>query len=224
MEYFNGRLRYNEFIEIRLNDIIYKIENIFTIFQFCFTKQIFLPCFCYHERLSIAGNCRICLVQVGSKLMVSCAMPLLENMIIYTDNKRVRFARQNVLKFLLVNHPLDCPICDQGGECDLQDISIVFGSYRDYNLILPKRSVTNLDCCGPFVKTIMTRCIHCTRCVRFFHEIIGNFDLGVLGRGLYTEIGTYVEVFFNHELSANIIDLCPVGALLPMVNAFTARS
>jgi len=194
-----------------------------TIFQFCSSCNINLPCFCYHEKLTIAGNCRICLVEANNALVVSCAMPLLDNMRIYTNSKRVRKARESVMEFLLVNHPLDCPICDQGGECDLQDISLTFGSDRGRFYEYNKRSVDNLNCCGPLVKTVMTRCIHCTRCVRFITEISGAFDFGVLGRGNSMEIGTYIERFIFDELSANIIDLCPVGALTSMPYAFTAR-
>jgi len=163
------------------------------------------------------------LVEANNALVVSCAMPLLDNMRIYTNSVRVRRARESVMEFLLVNHPLDCPICDQGGECDLQDISLTFGSDRGRFYEYNKRSVDNLNCCGPMVKTIMTRCIHCTRCVRFITEISGSFDFGALGRGNSMEIGTYIEQFIVDELSANIIDLCPVGALTSMPYAFTAR-
>jgi len=162
-------------------------------------------------------------VEANNALVVSCAMPLLDNMRIYTNSKRVRNARESVMEFLLVNHPLDCPICDQGGECDLQDISLTFGSDRGRFYEYNKRSVDNLNCCGPLVKTVMTRCIHCTRCVRFITEVSGAFDFGVLGRGNSMEIGTYIERFIFDELSANIIDLCPVGALTSMPYAFTAR-
>jgi len=181
-----------------------------------------LPCFCYHEKLTIAGNCRICLVEANGALVVSCAMPIVDNMRIFTNSKRVRKSRESVMEFLLVNHPLDCPICDQGGECDLQDISLTFGSDRGRFYEYAKRSVDNLYC-GPLIKTVMTRCIHCTRCVRFITEISGAFDFGVLGRGNSMEIGTYIEKFIFDELSANIIDLCPVGALTSMPYAFSAR-
>lgn len=150
-------------------------------------------------------------------------MPILDNMRINTDNKRVRKARESVMEFLLVNHPLDCPICDQGGECDLQDLSMTFGSDRGRFYEYSKRSVDNLYCAGPLIKTVMTRCIHCTRCVRFITEVSGAFDLGVIGRGNAMEIGTYIERFIFDELSANIIDLCPVGALTSMPYAFSAR-
>lgn len=211
-------------MRVWIDNIFYNVKGNFTIFQFCYSKGIHLPCFCYHEKLTIVGNCRICLVEANNALAVSCAFPLLDNMHIFTDNKRIRKARSSVLEFLLVNHPLDCPICDQGGECDLQDISMTFGSDRGRFYGKSKRSVNNLNCCGPLIKTIMTRCIHCTRCVRFISEISGSFDFGVLGRGNSMEIGTYIDKFLNDELSGNIIDLCPVGALTSMPYAFTSRS
>lgn len=193
-----------------------------TIYQFCYEKNIILPCFCYHEKLSIAGNCRMCLVEANGALAVSCAVPVLDGMRIITKSQRLIHARESVVEFLLINHPLDCPICDQGGECDLQDISMSFGLDRGrfYEI---KRSVDNLNCCGPLIKTMMTRCIHCTRCVRFLNEYSDVFDLGVLGRGALMEIGSYIEKFTLDALSANIIDLCPVGALTSMPYAFTAR-
>jgi len=207
---------------VTLNGVKYKNTG-GTIFQFCFTKGMNLPCFCYHEKLSIAGNCRMCLVEANGALVVACAMPIINDMVIFTDSKRVRMAREGVLEFLLINHPLDCPICDQGGECDLQDISLLFGGDRGRFYEATKRSVSNLNCCGPLIKTVMTRCIHCTRCVRFLNEVSDVFDLGVLGRGFSMEIGTYVENHWDHELSGNIIDLCPVGALTSMPYAFRAR-
>jgi NADH dehydrogenase (ubiquinone) Fe-S protein 1 len=200
------------------------VRGQFTIFQFCSEKQVNLPCFCYHDKLSIAGNCRICLVEANGGIVASCAMPLVPDMKIYTDSKRVRRARLSVLEFLLMNHPLDCPVCDQGGECDLQDITLTFGSERGRFYEYSKRSVDSFSSCAPFIKTVMTRCIHCTRCVRFLKEVSGVFDLGVLGRGNSMEIGTYINRFVNDELSGNIIDLCPVGALTSMPYAFHKRS
>lgn len=187
-----------------------------------------IPRFCYHDRLSIAGNCRMCLVEVERmpKLQASCAMPVMPGMSIKTNSDRAKEAREGVMEFLLVNHPLDCPICDQGGECDLQDQSMAFGSDRSRftdNEYKGKRAVEDKNI-GPLIKTIMTRCIHCTRCVRFGSEIAGVDDLGTTGRGNDLQIGTYIEKMFNSELSGNVIDLCPVGALTSKPYAFTART
>lgn len=200
------------------------VPNGVTILQACQQVNIEIPRFCYHERLSIAGNCRMCLVEVerSVKPVASCAMPVMENMVVHTNTDMVKKAREGIMEFLLVNHPLDCPICDQGGECDLQDQSMLFGNdrgrYYEY-----KRAVEDKNW-GPLIKTIMTRCIHCTRCVRFATEIAGVSNIGVSGRGNSMEIGTYVESTFNSELSGNVIDLCPVGALTSKPYAFTARS
>jgi NADH dehydrogenase/NADH:ubiquinone oxidoreductase subunit G len=212
-------------MKLKIDDIEYPLLNKdsnLTVFQFCFNKGINIPCFCYHEKLSIAGNCRMCIVQINSNLGVSCAVNVSDNMTVYTNNKRVRDARESILEFLLINHPLDCPICDQGGECDLQDISLMFGSDRGRFYEEKKRSVDNFSQNVPLIKTIMTRCIHCTRCVRFANEI-SNFSLGVLDRGSNMEIGTYFNVNLLDELSGNIIDLCPVGALTSMPYAFKQR-
>jgi NADH-quinone oxidoreductase chain G len=214
--------------KIKIDDIEYNIDkndinlNNLTIFQFCYNKGITIPCFCYHEKLSIAGNCRICLVQINNNLGVSCSINIADNMFIYTNNKRVNEARESVLEFLLINHPLDCPICDQGGECDLQDISLIFGSDRGRFYEMKKRAVDNFSQNGPLIKTLMTRCIHCTRCVRFANEV-SDFTLGILNRGQSMEIGTYYNLNLLDELSGNIIDLCPVGALTSMPYAFRAR-
>lgn len=193
-----------------------------TIIQACEFSGVEIPRFCYHERLSIAGNCRMCLVEIekSPKLAASCAMPVMEGMRVLTNSPRVRKAREGVLEFLLLNHPLDCPICDQGGECDLQDQAMVFGSDRG-RFFEYKRAVED-KYCGPLIKTIMTRCIHCTRCVRFATEVAGVPDLGTTGRGRDTEINTYIEKVFRSELSGNVIDLCPVGALTCKDYSFVA--
>lgn len=206
-----------------IDNVAYTLTYGSTIYLACFEKNLNLPCFCYHERLSIAGNCRICIVQIGNALGVSCAVPLTNNMYVYTSSKRVQQARQGVLEFLLMNHPLDCPICDRGGECDLQDISLTFGNDKG-RFYGEKRSVLNLSSCGPLIKTIMTRCIHCTRCVRFLSELAGEPDFAIIGRGNGMEISDFLALFMHMELSSNIIDICPVGALTSMPYAFTARS
>ena len=186
--------------------------------------NIKIPHYCYHQKLSVAGNCRMCLVELKNspKPLVSCAMSISNKMEIFTDSPLVKKARENVLEFLLLNHPLDCPVCDQGGECDLQDQSMVFGGSkkRFYKF---KHSVANKNL-GPIVKTVMTRCIHCTRCVRFANEIAGVDDLGTFGRGANMEIGTYINKIFQSELSGNVIDICPVGALTAKPYAFIDRS
>jgi len=195
-----------------------------TVLQACELAGKEIPRFCYHERLSIAGNCRMCLVEVAPgppKPQASCALPAAEGQVIKTDSEMVRKAREGVMEFLLINHPLDCPICDQGGECDLQDQSVAYGrgaSRYDEN----KRAVTE-KYMGPLIKTAMTRCIHCTRCVRFSEEIAGVDEIGALYRGESMQITTYLEKAARHELSANVIDLCPVGALTSKPYAFEAR-
>jgi NADH-quinone oxidoreductase subunit G len=200
-----------------------------SLLDYCLNLGIFVPHFCYHKHLSIAGNCRMCLVELkkSPKPIVSCAMNakaalLGANTEIYTNSPLVKKARENILEFLLLNHPLDCPICDQGGECDLQDQSLFFGltKKRFYNY---KRIVTDKDL-GLVVKTVMTRCIHCTRCVRFGDEIAGDPLIRMLGRGINSEIGTYVNQIFLSELSGNIADLCPVGALTLKPYPFTGRN
>ncbi|XP_078480760.1 NADH-ubiquinone oxidoreductase 75 kDa subunit, mitochondrial-like isoform X2 [Lampetra planeri] len=182
-----------------------------------------IPRFCYHERLSVAGNCRMCLVEIEKvpKPVAACAMPVMKGWNILTNSDKTRKAREGVMEFLLANHPLDCPICDQGGECDLQDQSMQFGSDRS-RFTEGKRAVEDKNI-GPLIKTIMTRCIQCTRCVRFASEIAGVEDLGTTGRGNDLQIGTYVEKMFMSELSGNVIDICPVGALTSKPYAFTAR-
>ncbi|KAM4558891.1 NADH-ubiquinone oxidoreductase 75 kDa subunit, mitochondrial-like [Odontesthes bonariensis] len=194
-----------------------------TVLQVCERVGMQIPRFCYHERLSVAGNCRMCLVEIEKvpKPVAACAMPVMKGWNILTDSDKTRKAREGVMEFLLANHPLDCPICDQGGECDLQDQSMQFGSDRS-RFTEGKRAVEDKNI-GPLIKTIMTRCIQCTRCVRFAGEIAGVEDLGTTGRGNDLQIGTYVEKMFMSELSGNVIDICPVGALTSKPYAFTAR-
>src|SRR5437899_668717 len=184
-----------------------------TILQACQQAGIEIPHFCDHERLNIAGNCRMCLVEVerSPKPVASCAMPVADGNVILTQSEKARKARHGVMEMLLINHPLDCPICDQGGECDLQDQAMAYGFDRG-RFEENKRAVRDKDF-GPLVATSMNRCIHCTRCIRFLTEIAGVEELGATGRGEAMEITTYVEKALGSELSANIIDLCPVGAL-----------
>ncbi|GLG94634.1 NADH-ubiquinone oxidoreductase 75 kDa subunit, mitochondrial [Gryllus bimaculatus] len=214
-------------IEVFVDDKPVLVDPGTTVLQAAAMVGVEIPRFCYHERLSVAGNCRMCLVEVEKvpKPVAACAMPVMKGWRIKTDSEMTRKAREGVMEFLLVNHPLDCPICDQGGECDLQDQSMAFGSDRsrfvDINFS-GKRAVEDKDI-GPLIKTIMTRCIHCTRCIRFASEVAGIDDLGTTGRGNDMQVGTYVEKFFLSELSGNVIDLCPVGALTSKPYSFTAR-
>ena len=211
------------FLKISINGVETKVQKNSTVLQACESLGIEIPRFCYHESLSIAGNCRMCLVEIykSPKPVASCAMPIMEDMQIFTNSPLIKKVRESVLEFLLLNHPLDCPICDQGGECDLQDQTIIFGSDRN-RIFLTKRSVENKNC-GPIIKTIMNRCIHCTRCVRFATEIAGIEDLGTTGRGINTEIGSYISKVFKSELSGNVVDLCPVGALTAKGYAFVSK-
>ena len=195
-----------------------------TVMQACVQAGKEIPHFCYHDRLSIAGNCRMCLVEMerSPKPIASCAMPAADGMVIRTDTPQVKKAREGVMEFLLINHPLDCPICDQGGECDLQDQAMAYGRHFS-RFDEGKRAVRDKDV-GPLIETIMTRCIHCTRCIRFADEIAGVEEFGAVFRGEHMEVGTYVEKAVSSELSGNMIDLCPVGALTSKPYAFVARS
>jgi NADH-quinone oxidoreductase subunit G len=195
-----------------------------SVLQACEQAGREIPRFCYHERLSVAGNCRMCLVEVekAPKPIASCAYPVAEGMVVKTDTLMVRNARRGVMEFLLINHPLDCPICDQGGECDLQDQSYAYG--MDHSRYAENKRAVKDKNLGPLVKTVMTRCIQCTRCIRFATEIAGVPELGATARGEDMEVGTYVEHALTSELSGNLIDICPVGALTSKPYAFVARS
>ena len=213
-------------MEILINNKKYCINPLVTLTVLQACEQVFyiLPKFCFHEKLSVAGNCRMCLVEIDKspKPVASCAMPLHKGMVIFTNTPLVKKAREAVLEFLLINHPLDCPICDQAGECDLQDISLNYGS--DSSRIFEfKRNVEDKEC-GPIIKTIMTRCIHCTRCIRFLTELAGIESLGTLNRGGVTEIGTFLNKYVGTEISGNLVDLCPVGALTSKPYAFLGRN
>ena len=210
-------------LKVEINDIDFFVQTGVSILEACEFVGIYVPRFCYYQNLSVAGNCRMCLVEIANspKPVASCALPILNNMKIYVNSPLAKKARENVLEALLLNHPLDCPICDQGGECDLQDQSRAYGGDRT-RFFFNKRVVED-KYCNPLIKTIMTRCIHCTRCVRFNAEISGNEFFGVLTRGTHTEIGSYGVSSYNSEISANIVDLCPVGALTPKQYSFKGR-
>ncbi|MDC0433521.1 NADH-quinone oxidoreductase subunit NuoG [Pelagibacteraceae bacterium] len=209
--------------KIKINDKEIEFEKGMTVLQACELADVEIPRFCYHEKLSIAGNCRMCLVEMekSPKPIASCAMPATEGMNIKTNTPLVEKARKGVMEFLLANHPLDCPVCDQGGECDLQDQSLYYGVDKS-RFVENKRDVKE-KYMGPLIKTQMTRCIHCTRCVRFATEVAGVPEIGAIGRGENMEITTYLEKSMESELSANVIDLCPVGALTSKPYAFEAR-
>ena len=210
-------------LKLKVNDIDIEVEEGLTVLQACEKAGVEIPRFCYHEKLSIAGNCRMCLVEMekSPKPIASCAMPAAEGMVLKTNTEKVKKARKGVMEFLLANHPLDCPVCDQGGECDLQDQSMYYGidksRFKENKRYVPEKYM------GPLIKTQMTRCIHCTRCIRFATEVAGVPELGAIGRGENMEITTYLEKAMESELSANVIDLCPVGALTSKPYVFEAR-
>ena len=209
--------------KLKVNNIEVEIDEGLTVLQACEKAGVEIPRFCYHEKLSIAGNCRMCLVEVekSAKPVASCAMPAAEGMNIKTNTEFVEKARKGVMEFLLANHPLDCPVCDQGGECDLQDQSMFYGidksRYKENKRYVSEKNM------GPLIKTQMTRCIHCTRCVRFATEVAGVTEIGAIGRGEDMQITTYLEQSMQSELSANVVDLCPVGALTSKPYIFEAR-
>jgi NADH-quinone oxidoreductase subunit G len=209
--------------KLTIDGIEVEVDAGLTILQACEKVGIEVPRFCYHERLSIAGNCRMCLVDLerSPKPVVACAMPAADGMIVRTTSEKAKKARRGVMEFLLINHPLDCPICDQGGECDLQDQALFYGfdrgRYREARRAVPEKHM------GPLIKTYMNRCIHCTRCVRFATEVAGVPEIGAVGRGERMEILTYDNKAFASELSGNVVDLCPVGALTSGPYSYAAR-
>lgn len=210
-------------INIKINDFEFLVKPHISILDACKYAGINIPRFCYHETLSISGNCRMCLVEIEGleKPLASCVAEVDEGMSIWVDTPFVKKARENVIETLLLNHPLDCPICDQAGECDLQDQTKNFGS--SYSRFFFKKKGVEDKYCGPLIKTIMTRCITCTRCVRYAAEVAGVEFFGTINRGSGTEIGAYLPKIFDSEISGNVIDLCPVGALTSRPYAFKAR-
>jgi NADH-quinone oxidoreductase subunit G len=210
-------------VKLKVDGTEIEIDAGSSVLQACEKAGREIPRFCYHERLSVAGNCRMCLVEIekAPKPIASCAYPVAEGMAVKTDTPMVRQARRGVMEFLLINHPLDCPICDQGGECDLQDQSYAYG--MDHSRYAENKRAVKDKNLGPIVKTVMTRCIQCTRCIRFATEIAGVPELGATARGEDMEVGTYVEHALTSELSGNLIDICPVGALTSKPYAFVSR-
>jgi NADH-quinone oxidoreductase subunit G len=211
-------------VNIEVNGVPMKARKGQMIMQVTDQHDVYIPRFCYHDKLAIAANCRMCLVEVekAPKPMPACATPVAEGMKVYTKSPKAIAAQRATMEFLLINHPLDCPICDQGGECELQDLAMGFG--RDISRYNERKRVVKDKNLGPLVSTDMTRCIHCTRCVRFTQDIQGFQELGTVGRGEMTEIGTFIEKSVDHELSANIVDLCPVGALNNKPYRYRARA
>jgi NADH-quinone oxidoreductase subunit G len=213
-----------EFVNVEINGKPVKARKGEMIIRVTDAHGSYVPRFCYHDKLSVAANCRMCLVEVekAPKPMPACATPVAEGMRIFTDSPRAIGAQRATMEFLLINHPLDCPICDQGGECELQDLAVGFG--RDVSRFSERKRSVQDENLGPLIATDMTRCIHCTRCIRFTEEIAGIQELGMIGRGEQMKVRTYIESTVHHELSGNVIDLCPVGALVSKPYRFTARA
>ena len=209
--------------KVTVDGVEVEVPNGSSVLQACEAVGVEIPRFCYHDRLSVAGNCRMCLVEIekAPKPIASCAYPVADGMVVKTDTPMVRNGRRGVMEFLLINHPLDCPICDQGGECDLQDQAYSYG--MDHSRYAENKRAVKDKYLGPLVKTFMTRCIHCTRCIRFSSEVAGVPEMGATARGEDMEVGTYIEKALTTELSGNLIDICPVGALLNRPYSFTAR-
>ncbi len=214
----------DEFVNVEINGVAVKAPKGEMIIRVTDAHGAYVPRFCYHDKLSIAANCRMCLVEVekAPKPLPACATPVAEGMKIFTKSARAIGAQRATMEFLLINHPLDCPICDQGGECELQDLAMGFG--RDISRYNERKRSVQDENLGPLVATDMTRCIHCTRCIRFTDEIAGVQELGMIGRGEQMKVRTYIEQTLHHELSGNVIDLCPVGALVSKPYRFSARA
>ncbi len=213
-----------EMVNIEVDGIPLEVPKNSMIIEATDKAGISIPRFCYHEKLSISANCRMCLVDVekAPKPVPACATPVMDGMKVFTQSRRAIDAQHGVMEFLLISHPLDCPICDQGGECELQDLAMGYG--RSVSRFTERKRVVKDKNVGPLIQTDMTRCIHCTRCVRFLEEIAGTSEMGGTGRGDRTEIGTCLETSIDSELSGNVIDLCPVGALTNKPFRYSARA
>ena len=209
---------------IEINGIPLQVRDGAMVIEAADDAGITIPRFCYHKKLSVAANCRMCLIEVEkvAKPVPACATPVTDGMKVFTKSAMALEAQKSIMEFLLINHPLDCPICDQGGECELQDIAVGYG--QDLSRYAEQKRVVTDKNIGPLISTEMTRCIHCTRCVRFGQEIAGIMELGATGRGEHMRIGTYVERAVASEMSGNVIDLCPVGALTSKPYRYTGRS
>lgn len=220
----NNNLDFKYLINVSIDNYPFAFLSPYTIFQACLEKRIIIPHFCYHNKLKIAGNCRACFVEEKKsvKPCIACASSIYSGSEVYTSTELVFGAREATLEYLLINHPLDCPICDQGGERDLQDQSIIYGSDTGRFYEFKKRAVENKNY-SPLIKFFLNRCIHCARCTRFSRDVSGSHLMSLLGRGYNSEISSYTNKFFIDELSGNMIDLCPVGALTSKPYAFNAR-
>ena len=213
-----------EFVDIEIDGVPVKAHKGEMIIRATDRQGAYVPRFCYHEKLSVAANCRMCLVDVekAPKPLPACATPVAPGMKVFTKTPRAIGAQRAVMEFLLINHPLDCPICDQGGECELQDLAMGFG--RDMSRFHERKRSVQDENLGPLIATDMTRCIQCTRCIRFTEEIAGIQELGMIGRGENMKVRSYIETTVHHEMSGNVIDLCPVGALVSKPYRFSARA
>src|ERR1700754_4975876 len=211
-------------VNIEVNGVPMQARKGQMVIQVTDANDVYVPRFCYHEKLAIAANCRMCLVEIekAPKPMPACATPVAEGMKVFTKSAKAIAAQKAVMEFLLINHPLDCPICDQGGECELQDLAVGFG--RDLSRFHERKRVVPDENLGPLIATDMTRCIHCTRCIRFTEEIAGFQELGMIGRGEQMKVRVAMEQTVQHEMSGNVIDLCPVGALVSKPYRFRARA
>ncbi|HET7757440.1 MAG TPA: NADH-quinone oxidoreductase subunit NuoG, partial [Steroidobacteraceae bacterium] len=214
----------DDLVNIEIDGVPVKARKGEMIIRVTDAHGAYVPRFCYHHKLSVAANCRMCLVEVerAPKPLPACATPVMEGMKVFTRSPRAIGAQRATMEFLLINHPLDCPICDQGGECELQDLAVGFG--RDISRFTERKRAVADENLGPLIATDMTRCIHCTRCVRFTEEIAGLQELGMIGRGEHMALRSYIESTVNHELAGNVIDLCPVGALVSKPYRFSARA
>jgi NADH dehydrogenase/NADH:ubiquinone oxidoreductase subunit G len=219
-----GNLPGSPFITVFIDDYDFLLDDIYTIIQLCLTYDFYIPRFCYANKLNLAGNCRLCFVEESksTKPVVSCITLATDSSDIFTDTQLSVQAREDLIELILLNHPLDCPICDQGGECDLQDQFMVFGNVNSRYHEFTKRNVIDKNI-SPFIKTLLNRCILCSRCTRFAHDVAGLYSFGLLGRGNLTEVSSYVNKLFIFELSGNVLDLCPVGALTAKLYSFSLR-
>jgi len=223
IKYLNSTATIN-FIVVSINDYDYFIEDVYTMIQLCLLYDFYIPRFCYANKLNLAGNCRLCFVEESksTKPVISCITLASDNSDFFVETQLSIQSREDLIELILLNHPLDCPVCDQGGECDLQDQFMVFGNVNSRFYESSKRNVIDKNV-SPFIKTLLNRCILCSRCTRFAHDTAGLYSFSLLGRGYLTEISSYINKLFIYELSGNVLDLCPVGALTAKLYSFSLR-